>query len=80
MDEKNQEILLEIRDKVIRIETKIEDYGNVREKLDKAYGMSYSNKEDIAEMKDGQRWLWRTTIGGFILAAIALLFKWGGKA
>jgi len=79
VSEKENEILLEIRDKVIRIETKIEDYGNIRDKLDKAYGMSCNNREDITEMKDSQKWLWRTVGGSIIAGIIAFIFKWGGK-
>jgi hypothetical protein len=76
--EDNQKILLEIRDKVIRIETKIEDYSSMRDKLDETYGVAYGNKEDIDEMKDSQRWLWRTVSGGFIASIVAFILKWGG--
>jgi malate synthase len=79
MDEKLQEVLTDIRDRVIRIETKIEDYTGLREKTDKTYGISRANEKDISEMKDNQKWLWRTVIGGFIGAVIAFIVKFGGK-
>jgi hypothetical protein len=78
MDKDTQELLLEIRDRVIRVETKIEGYNGLREKVDKAYNLSANNKEDVDDMKDNQKWLWRTTLGGILAAVIAFIF--GGKA
>ena len=75
----DQEILLEIRDRVVRIETKMEDYKEVKDTADAAYNMSCTNKDDIEDMKDGQKWLWRTVGGSIIAAIVAFIFKWGGK-
>jgi hypothetical protein len=75
----DQEILLEIRDRVVRIETRMEDYKEVKDTADAAYNMSCTNKEDVAEIKDGQTWLWRVVVSGFIGGIIAFIFKWGGK-
>ena len=63
MDEKMQEILNDIRERLVRVETKIDD--NLKGRLEK--------------IEDNQSWLWRTSIGSFIVAAIALIFKLGGK-
>jgi len=79
MADEMQKVIQEILERVVRIETKIESYNGLREKLDKAYGMSYNNRDDITEMKDNQKWLWRTVIGGFIAGVITFVFKWGGK-
>jgi hypothetical protein len=58
-----QEILNDIRERLVRVETKIDD--NLKGRLDK--------------MEDNQKWLWRTAVGGFITAIIAFIVKWGGK-
>lgn len=58
-----QEVLIDIRERLVRVETKIDD--SLKGRLDK--------------MEDNQVWLWRTTLGGFIAAAIAIVVKWGGK-
>lgn len=80
MEKETQELLLDIKERVVRIETKLEDFGDTKRKADDAYNMSVSNKGDIEEMKDGQKWLWRTVGGGFIAGVIAFIFKWGGKS
>lgn len=69
-------ILDELLERVVRIETKIDGYNNLREKLDKTYGMALSNREDIKEMKDNQKWLWRTFIGAIITSFIASYLMW----
>jgi hypothetical protein len=76
----DQEILIEIRERLVRVETKIDGYNGLREKLDKTYGITVNSRDDIDEMKDNQKWLWRTVIGGIIGAIIAFIVKWGGKA
>jgi hypothetical protein len=58
-----QEILNDIRERLVRVETKIDD--SLKSRLDK--------------IEDNQSWLWRTVIGGFIAGVIAFIFKWGGK-
>jgi len=63
MDEKIQEVLIDIRERLVRVETKIDN--GLKDRIDK--------------VEDNQIWLWRTMIGGFIAAAITFIFKWGGK-
>lgn len=63
MDEKLQEILSDIRERLVRVETKIDD------------GLT----ERIVKVEDNQRWLWRTVIGGIVAVVITFIFKWGGK-
>lgn len=60
----------EILERVVRIETKIDGYNNLREKLDRTYSMACNNKEKITEMKDNTKWLWRT-IAGIVIAGVA---------
>lgn len=63
MDEKLQEMLTDIRERLVRVETKIDN------------GLT----ERIVKVEDNQKWLWRTVVGGFITAVIAFILKWGGK-
>jgi hypothetical protein len=58
-----QEILTDIRERLVRVETKIDD--SLKSRLDK--------------LEDNQTWLWRSVIGGFLAGVIAFIFKWGGK-
>jgi hydroxymethylglutaryl-CoA reductase len=63
MADEIQEVLVDIRERLVRVETKIDD--SLKERLDK--------------IEDNQAWLWKTTIGGIIAGVIAFIFKWGGK-
>ena len=58
-----QEVLIDIRERLVRVETKIDDGLKAR----------------LTKLEDNQTWLWRTVIGGFIAAAITFLVMWGGK-
>lgn len=72
-----ENIQQEILERIVRIETKIDGYNNLREKLDKTYGIAVSNKEDVKELKDNQKWLWRTFAGAIIVAFLGAFMKWG---
>jgi hypothetical protein len=61
MDEKLQELLADIRERLVRVETKIDN------------GLT----ERLVKVEDNQKWLWRTVIGGLIAAATAFIFKGG---
>ncbi len=63
----------EIRERVVRIETKLDAYNGVREAAFTAKNLSETNNEAIKELKDDRKWLWRTTAGALILAMINLL-------
>jgi hypothetical protein len=54
-----QEILNDIRERLVRVETKIDD----------------SLIKRVNKLEGNQDWLWRTVIAGFIAAAIAYLTK-----
>ena len=66
-----KDLTQEILERVVRIETKIDGYNHLREKVEKAYSMAKDNTEDIKEIKDNNKWLWRTIAGALILSALA---------
>jgi len=68
-----KDLIQEILERVVRIETKIDGYNHLWEKVEKAYSMAKNNAEDIKEMKDNNKWLWRTIAGALILSALAAL-------
>lgn len=63
----------EILERIVRIETKIDGYNSTREKADIAYNKACQNEKDITEIKDNQKWLWRTIAGAIILGLISTL-------
>jgi len=60
----------------VRIETKIDGYNHLREKLDKTYGLTKQNERDINEIKESNKWLWRTIAGAILAGAITALISW----
>ncbi|MET1935459.1 hemolysin XhlA family protein [Enterococcus faecium] len=57
-------------ERLVRIETKLDNYENLREKADsakdladKAYSVALNNAEDIKEMKANNKWSWGYMIG-----------------
>lgn len=70
-------MLMEILERVARVETKIDTYNNYREKTETALSKSKQNERDIAEIKDNLKWLWRTFAGALIVGFIAYFVKWG---
>lgn len=76
-DDKAVDKLSEVLERVVRIETKIDGYNNLREKLDKTYGITRQNQKDIVEIKDNTRWLWRTIAGTIIIGIIGAIIKFG---
>ncbi|WP_125153083.1 hemolysin XhlA family protein [Clostridium rectalis] len=68
-----QNIQQEILERIVRIETKIDGYNSTREKADMAYTRACQNEKDISEIKDNQKWLWRTIAGAIILGTIGAI-------
>lgn len=72
----------EILDRLIRLETKIDnqDFTKINEKLDTALNKTLNNEEYIKEIKDANKWLWRTVVGSLLLGIIGILFGiWRGE-
>jgi len=65
----------EILERVVRMETKLDDINSVRNKSNDALNVSTQNKISIAEMKDNIKWLWRTGLGAVIVALVVAFLK-----
>ena len=63
----------EVLDRLITIETKMDMLASTSDKAEEAYTTSMKNKEDISEMKERTKWLWRTAIGALITGGIGIL-------
>lgn len=64
----------EVLTRLAKIETKLDDYSNIRDKVDTAFTQSNENKKDIQELQDKIKWISRTSIGAIITGLIGLLF------
>ena len=64
----------EVLDRLAIIETKLDDYNSIKDKVEESSVLSKTNEKDIEELKDKIRWLTRTITGAIITALIGLLF------
>ena len=77
-----QEVLVDIRERLVRVETKIDAQNGIREKVDavetkivETEQRSKSNTHRIDKLEDNNRWLWRTVAGIVIAAVMAMAIK-----
>lgn len=85
MPSEEARVLSDIRERVVRLETKIDAMTDVREAAEiardsalQALQAAKSAHHRIDEVADNQRWLWRTALGAILAAAVALLTNLGG--
>jgi len=78
-------VLSEIRERVVRLETKIDAMTDVRttadeakEKAIEALDKAKSAHHRLDEIKDNQKWLWRTVAGTIIAGVIGALINFNG--
>ena len=79
------QVLSEIRERLVRVETKIDAMTDVKataemakETAHEALDKAKSAHHRLDEVADNQRWLWRTVVGAILTGAVALLFKFKG--
>ena len=70
----DKEFEKEILERLIRIETKLDDYDSIKTKVEENKSKAYSNERRINEIEDKNKWLERTTIGAIITGGIAIIF------
>ena len=64
----------EVLTRLAVIESKLDDYKDIKDKVDKAYSISLDNEKEINELKDKNRWLSRTLIGAILTAIVSIVF------
>lgn len=70
----DKEFEKEILERLIRIETKIDDYERTKTKVEEARSKAYQNERRIDEIEDKLKWISRTTIGAIIVGAIGIVY------
>ena len=63
----------EVLDRLAIIETKLDDYNSIKDKVEESSMLSKTNEKDIDEIKDKIKWLTRTITGAIISALVGLL-------
>lgn len=64
----------EVLTRLAVIESKVDDYKGIKEKAEIAYTTAKQNKEEIKEIQDTNKWLWRTTVGACITSVVGIVF------
>ena len=63
----------EVLSRLAVIESKLDDYNNIKQKTEEAYNKSNINEKDIAEINDKIKWLSRTVAGALITGIIGIV-------
>lgn len=61
--------IADLREWLVRIDTKVDYLNEVKRTSDEAKQMSIDNKEEIREMKSNTKWLWGTLISAAAIVA-----------
>lgn len=76
----DQDVLIDIRERLVRVETKLDTQNGLREKVEfienkttETEARSKSNTHRIDKLEANNTWLWRTVVGAIISAAVAAL-------
>ncbi|CRF29015.1 Haemolysin XhlA [Mycobacterium tuberculosis] len=78
-------VLVDIRERLVRVETKIDDMRDVRETAEtaektanEALQSAKSAHHRLDEVNDNQKWLWRTVLGAVIAGVVSFFMKLKG--
>ena len=63
----------DIRDRLIRIETKLDNLGKIETQSSEAYNLSKENEKRLDKIEDNNKWLFRTAIGAVITGCISII-------
>lgn len=70
----------EVLTRLARLETKVDDYNGIKNKVEETRAKAFSNERRIDELEDKIKWLSRTIAGTIIaggIGIIAILVKIG---
>ncbi|MCR2804209.1 hemolysin XhlA family protein [Paenibacillus soyae] len=77
-------VLSEIRERVVRVETKMDDITETKEiaklaarEAAEALQSVKAAQQMLLDVQDNQKWLWRVVIGGVVAAIISFILKGG---
>jgi len=68
-----QQMFYQVLQRITALETKLDGYNSLREKLDTTCTITMANREDINEIKENRKWLQRTSIGALITSTITIV-------
>lgn len=77
MNEKESEVLIEIRERIVRIETILQSLNlkDVEATANEAKSMAAKNAKDISDLQSYVKWVVAAIIGAFIASLASLVLK-----
>lgn len=77
MDKKESELLLDMRERIVRIETILQSLNlkDIEKTAIEAKEMAEKNTKDIAELKSYVKWFVAAILGAFIASLASLVLK-----
>jgi len=77
MNEKESEVLIEIRERIVRIETILQSLNlkDVEATANEAKSMAAKNAKDISDLQSYVKWVVAAIIGAFITSLVSLVLK-----
>lgn len=77
MEQNAQITLVEIRERLVRIETILEeqDYKALQKTSEEALSLAQKNEKNVAELQSYVKWFVMAVLGSVITAALALILK-----
>lgn len=80
MSDQNQEVLVDIRERLVRVETKLDTSNDLRGKVDvvedkviEVEARGKSNTHRIDKLESNNTYIWRTIVGAIIIAGVGAL-------
>lgn len=71
---KEKDFETEVLTRLTKIETKLDDYNNIRNKAEEAYTQAKENDKEIDEIKDKLKWITRTVVGAVLTGLVSIVF------
>ena len=69
----NKDFETQVLSRLAVIESKLDDYNNIKAKTEEAYNKSKINERDIEQINDKIKWLSRTITGAIITGIIGIV-------
>lgn len=80
MEKELNDFKIEVLTQLAVINSKLDGYNKTQEIAVQAENRSKQNEEDIKDMKESNKWAFRTSIGAIIVSGIGIVFSLITKA
>ncbi|MCP8847906.1 hemolysin XhlA family protein [Latilactobacillus curvatus] len=69
------EMLIDIRERLVRVETNTRHLDSTATKVEKAYSIAKENQKDIGDLNERSKWTQRTAITAILIPIGLFLFE-----